>query len=110
MKVIRLVTRHSVEEIILKRATAKLKLTSTVIEGGQVRPYYTILFMNLSLYFTSLPQFTHGTVTSVADNSTQLSDILKFGLDTLLQSDERCVYKIVYKCTDFVYLTRCVST
>ena len=36
MKVIRLVTRHSVEEMVLKRAMAKLQMTSTVIEGGQV--------------------------------------------------------------------------
>ena len=35
MKVIRLVCRHTVEEIVLKRALAKLELTQTVIEGGQ---------------------------------------------------------------------------
>jgi hypothetical protein len=34
--VVRLVGRHSVEEIILQRSYAKLDLTSTVIEGGQV--------------------------------------------------------------------------
>lgn len=70
VKIIRLVTKDSVEEIVLKRATAKLKLTSTVIEGGK---------------------FTHGTVATVGDNATQLSDILKFGLDTLLQSDESSI-------------------
>ena len=32
---IRLIGRDTVEEIILKRAEAKLKLTHTVIEGGQ---------------------------------------------------------------------------
>ena len=36
VKVIRLVGRHSVEEIVLKRAHQKLELTNTVIEGGQV--------------------------------------------------------------------------
>ena len=36
VKVIRLVGRHSVEEIVLKRANRKLELTNTVIEGGQV--------------------------------------------------------------------------
>ena len=36
VKVIRLVGRHSVEEIVLKRANSKLQLTNTVIEGGQV--------------------------------------------------------------------------
>ena len=28
--------RHTVEEIVLKRALAKLELTQTVIEGGQL--------------------------------------------------------------------------
>ena len=37
MKIIRLVSRSTVEEIVLKRADAKLKLTNTVIEGGKVR-------------------------------------------------------------------------
>ena len=32
---IRLIGRDTVEEIILKRTEAKLKLTHTVIEGGQ---------------------------------------------------------------------------
>lgn len=36
VKIIRLVGRNTVEEIILKRADDKLKLTNTVIEGGQV--------------------------------------------------------------------------
>ena len=35
VRVIRLVGRNSVEEIILKRAEEKLKLTGKVIEGGQ---------------------------------------------------------------------------
>lgn len=36
VKVIRLVGRSTVEEIILRRADEKLKLTNKVIEGGQV--------------------------------------------------------------------------
>lgn len=36
VKVVRLISQDTVEEIILKRAEAKLKLTNTVIEGGQV--------------------------------------------------------------------------
>ena len=36
MKVIRLVARSTVEEIVLKKADEKLKLTNLVIEGGQV--------------------------------------------------------------------------
>ena len=35
VKVIRLIGRSTVEEIILKRAMTKLKLTYEVIEGGQ---------------------------------------------------------------------------
>jgi len=35
VKVIRLIGRDSVEEIVLRKAEAKLKLTNTVIEGGQ---------------------------------------------------------------------------
>ena len=86
VKVIRLVTRHSVEEIVLKRAMAKLQMTSTVIEGGQVS--VGDLCITLLQRISSL-QFTHGTVSSVASDSAQLSDILKFGLDNLLQSEER---------------------
>ncbi|XP_066278036.1 chromodomain-helicase-DNA-binding protein 1-like [Branchiostoma lanceolatum] len=65
VKIIRLIGRSTVEEIILKRAEAKLKLTNSVIEGGQLSG-----------------------LNSVADNGTQLSDILKFGLDRLFESDE----------------------
>ena len=36
VKIIRLVSQHSVEEIILNRAMAKMKLTSAVIAEGQV--------------------------------------------------------------------------
>ena len=36
VKIIRLVSQHTVEEIILNRAAAKMKLTSAVIAKGQV--------------------------------------------------------------------------
>ena len=36
VKIIRLVGRSTVEEIVLKRADKKLRLTNTVIEGGKV--------------------------------------------------------------------------
>ncbi|CAH1226693.1 CHD1L [Branchiostoma lanceolatum] len=65
VKIIRLIGRSTVEEIILKRAEAKLKLTNNVIEGGQLSG-----------------------LNSVADNGSQLADILKFGLDRLFESDE----------------------
>ena len=38
----RLVSQHSVEEIILNRATAKMKLTSAVIAEGQVSEQITV--------------------------------------------------------------------
>ena len=37
VKIIRLAARHTVDQIIIQRAAAKMELTSTVIEGGQVR-------------------------------------------------------------------------
>lgn len=52
---------------MLQRAQAKLSLTHTVIEEGQ---------------------FSHGTVGVVATNNNELTDILKFGLETILQSEE----------------------
>ena len=116
MKVIRLVGRHSVEEIVLKRASSKLELTNTVIEGGQVYRFYLYcnlkrilrvlnfaicIFFNWVVIFYVL-QFSHGTTSSsgaaaavaVGENSTQLADILKFGLDHLLQNEER--YNTLY--------------
>ncbi|XP_078700136.1 chromodomain-helicase-DNA-binding protein 1-like [Branchiostoma floridae x Branchiostoma belcheri] len=65
VKIIRLIGGSTVEEIILKRAEAKLKLTNSVIEGGQLSG-----------------------LNSIADSGAQLSDILKFGLDKLFESDE----------------------
>ena len=65
---IRLIARDTAEEIILRRAEAKRTLTERVIEGGQ---------------------FTHGTINNVVDNATQLSDILKYGLDKILESNNR---------------------
>lgn len=70
----RLVTRDTAEEIILRRAEAKLSLTQAVIEGGH---------------------FSHGTVGTVTDNASQLADILKFGLEKLMESTDRCVEFII---------------
>ena len=67
-------TRDTAEEIILRRAEAKLSLTQAVIEGGH---------------------FSHGTVGTVADNASQLADILKFGLEKLMESTDRCVEFII---------------
>lgn len=64
VRVIRLIGRDTVEEIVYRRAASKLQLTNTIIEGGH---------------------FTLGTQNPAA--SLQLSEILKFGLDKLLSTE-----------------------
>ena len=59
------------------------------------------MYIRMSVYvckcpYLPPPQFSHGTVAAGADSSPQLADILKFGLDTLLQSDERYVCSYMY--------------
>uniref|UniRef100_A0A8C9WMU2 Chromodomain helicase DNA binding protein 1-like n=1 Tax=Scleropages formosus TaxID=113540 RepID=A0A8C9WMU2_SCLFO len=64
VKVIRLLGRDTVEEIIYSRAASKLQLTNTIIEEGRF---------------------------SLLD---QLSEILKFGVDKLLASEESSVQDV----------------
>ncbi|XP_067849244.1 chromodomain-helicase-DNA-binding protein 1-like [Heptranchias perlo] len=71
VKIIRLIGRDTVEELIYRRAMSKLKLTNTVIEGGQ--------------FSMKEGEESSGTF------DMQLSDILKFGLDKLLSSEESTV-------------------
>nr|XP_020670757.1 chromodomain-helicase-DNA-binding protein 1-like isoform X2 [Pogona vitticeps] len=66
VKVIRLIGRDTVEELIHRRAASKLQLTNAVIEGGQ---------------------FALGAQKSSGDTDHELSEILKFGLDRLLSSE-----------------------
>lgn len=73
VKVIRLLARDTVEEIMYSRAISKLHLTNTVIEEGR---------------FSLLDQ-----VQSAAAGL-QLSEILKFGVDKLLSSDESSVQEV----------------
>ncbi|XP_029988400.1 chromodomain-helicase-DNA-binding protein 1-like isoform X2 [Sphaeramia orbicularis] len=73
VKVIRLLARDTVEEIMYSRALSKLDLTNTVIEEGR---------------FSLLDQ-----VQSAAAGL-QLSEILKFGVDKLLSSDESSVQDV----------------
>ncbi|XP_050968849.1 chromodomain-helicase-DNA-binding protein 1-like [Labeo rohita] len=73
VKVIRLLGRDTVEEIIYSRAVSKLRLTNTVIEEGR---------------FSLLDQ-----VQSAA-SGLQLSEILKFGVDKLLASDESSIQDV----------------
>ncbi|CAM4431668.1 chromodomain-helicase-DNA-binding protein 1-like [Caretta caretta] len=66
VKIIRLIGRDTVEEIIYRRAASKLQFTNTVIEGGQ---------------------FALGVPKCQEAADMQLSEILKFGLDKLLSSE-----------------------
>ncbi|KAL2089498.1 hypothetical protein ACEWY4_014186 [Coilia grayii] len=73
VKVVRLVARDTVEEIVYRRAVSKLQLTDTVIEHGR---------------FSLLDQ------AQSAAAGLQLSDILKFGVDKLLASEESSVQDV----------------
>ncbi|XP_047141905.1 chromodomain-helicase-DNA-binding protein 1-like isoform X1 [Hydra vulgaris] len=73
VKIIRLLSKNTVEEIILKRAEKKLKLTNVVIEGGQ---FSSIKSMELS---------------------EELGDILKYGLQDLMNSDDSLYEKIDFE-------------
>ncbi|XP_077202353.1 chromodomain-helicase-DNA-binding protein 1-like isoform X2 [Paroedura picta] len=66
VKIIRLIGRDTVEEIVFRRAASKLQLTSAVIGGGQ---------------------FALGAQKLQGAAEEQLSEILKFGLDRLLSLD-----------------------
>ncbi|XP_059506199.1 chromodomain-helicase-DNA-binding protein 1-like isoform X5 [Stegostoma tigrinum] len=74
VKIIRLIGRDTVEELIYRRAMSKLKLTNALIEGGQF----------------SMKEREE----SFAPFDMQLSDILKFGLDKLLSTEESTIEDI----------------
>uniref|UniRef100_A0A3B4BFK4 Macro domain-containing protein n=1 Tax=Periophthalmus magnuspinnatus TaxID=409849 RepID=A0A3B4BFK4_9GOBI len=74
VKIIRLLARDTVEEIMYSRAISKLHLTNTVIEEGR---------------FSLLDQ-----AQSAAAVLKQLSEILKFGVNKLLSSDESSVQEV----------------
>ncbi|XP_044800394.1 chromodomain-helicase-DNA-binding protein 1-like isoform X3 [Bubalus kerabau] len=73
VKVIRLIGRDTVEEIVYRKAASKLQLTNMIIEGGH---------------------FTLGAQKRAADTDLQLSEILKFGLDKLLSSEGSTMHEI----------------
>ncbi|XP_015485900.1 chromodomain-helicase-DNA-binding protein 1-like [Parus major] len=66
VKIIRLIGRDTVEEIIYRRASSKLRLTNAIVEGGQ---------------------FALGAPKPQGTTELQLCEILKFGLDKLLSSE-----------------------
>lgn len=69
VKIIRLIGKNTVEEIILKRAVEKLKLTETVIKEGE-----------FSLGISKEDLFT--------DNKVKLQDILMYGVDDLFKDKQ----------------------
>ncbi|KAK7888766.1 hypothetical protein WMY93_024326 [Mugilogobius chulae] len=73
VKIIRLLARDTVEEIMYSRASSKLHLTNTVIEEGR---------------FSLMEQ------AQTAAAGLKLSEILKFGVDKLLSSDESSVQEV----------------
>ncbi|XP_070597973.1 chromodomain-helicase-DNA-binding protein 1-like isoform X2 [Erythrolamprus reginae] len=73
VKIIRLIGRDTVEEIIYRRAISKLQLTNTVIEGGQ---------------------FALGAHKTQDLSDVPLNEILKFGLDKLLATEGSTVCDI----------------
>ncbi|KAJ8252744.1 hypothetical protein GJAV_G00205090 [Gymnothorax javanicus] len=73
VKVIRLLGRDTVEEIVYRRAASKLRLTNTVIEEG---------------HFSLLDPTQSSTA------GLQLTEILKFGVDKLLSSEESSVQDV----------------
>uniref|UniRef100_A0AAR2K130 Chromodomain-helicase-DNA-binding protein 1-like n=1 Tax=Pygocentrus nattereri TaxID=42514 RepID=A0AAR2K130_PYGNA len=77
VKVIRLLGRDTVEEIIYSRAVSKLRLTSTVIEEGR----FSLLEQPQACVFPCL----------------QLSEILKFGVDKLLLTEESSIQNVDLK-------------
>ncbi|NWI95665.1 CHD1L protein, partial [Pitta sordida] len=73
VKIIRLIGRDTIEEIIYRRAASKLRLTNAVVEGGQ---------------------FALGAPKPQGAADLQLSEILKFGLDKLLSSEGSTVQDV----------------
>ncbi|XP_039574063.1 chromodomain-helicase-DNA-binding protein 1-like isoform X2 [Passer montanus] len=73
VKIIRLIGRDTVEEIIYRRAASKLRLTNAIVEGGH---------------------FALGAPKPQGTAELQLSEILKFGLDKLLSSEGSTVQDV----------------
>ncbi|XP_058165563.1 chromodomain-helicase-DNA-binding protein 1-like isoform X2 [Dasypus novemcinctus] len=94
VKVIRLIGRDTVEEIVYRRAASKLQLTNMIIEGG----HFTLKAQKPS---------TNGDL--------QLSEILKFGLDKLLSfegstMDEIDLESILGETTDGQWISDALPT
>lgn len=87
VKVIRLVARNTVDEVIIKRAAAKLELTNRVIESGQ--------FSGLSGGSGSGPP--GGRCSEEKTSVSDLVEMLKFGLGSLLQSSDDGQNEVVFE-------------
>ena len=84
---IRLVARNTVDEVIIKRAAAKLELTNRVIESGQ--------FSGLSGGNGSGPP--GGRCSEEKTSVSDLVEMLKFGLGSLLQSSDDGQNEVVFE-------------
>lgn len=100
MKIVRLIGRNTIEEIILKRAEQKLQLTATVMSSGKEHNSIVAdeneVGLNCTLYNNVFLHIQHVSCrslfaclcTAVNVVLIQLQEILKFGLDKLLAADE----------------------
>ncbi|XP_024909870.1 chromodomain-helicase-DNA-binding protein 1-like isoform X2 [Cynoglossus semilaevis] len=96
VKVIRLLARHTVEEIMFSKAVSKLNLTNTVIEEGR----FSLLDqaqsgpsgLQVSAGFPGKVQIFSTFSSHLL--SPQLSEILKVGVDQLLSSEESSVQEV----------------
>lgn len=84
VKIIRMVARSTVEEVVLARANHKLHLTRAVIDSAQF----------FGDAFVSIHSFSHSGVICCRDATTKdapppnLAEVLKFGVEKLLLSDD----------------------
>ncbi|KAK2144952.1 hypothetical protein LSH36_716g01015 [Paralvinella palmiformis] len=78
VRVIRLIGRSTAEEIVLKRALAKLALTHDVIEGGQ--------------FSTASDK-----ADLIADDDYKLQDILKFGVHELFENEDSTIEDVDFE-------------
>lgn len=101
MKVIRLLARDTVEEIMYSRAVSKLHLTRTVIEEGRFSLLDQAQSAAAGLQVGERSLKNTGTTILILTLShpepfcrPQLSEILKFGVDKLLSSEESSVQDV----------------
>ncbi|CAF1178368.1 unnamed protein product, partial [Didymodactylos carnosus] len=73
VRILRLICRNSFEEVILRRAELKLKLSKTIMENNELA----------------------SSLNTIIDTNTHLTDALKIGIDKLLDETNQMDYKTV---------------